>query len=238
MPYEAAKAVAATFCWSIRYALTPVFGVDFPEICVLPDSDKFGDMTIDPAVTKRCTEEANRYRSLETRSISREPSATPSPLTPKTPTHHRHTRQFRTDLPTFNGGIYSSDAASEDSCSLSITPEPYSRSYWAHANIPRSAPRLPLPPRNPLSRKRPADLSPSKNKSSPEVSPKSRRIEELDHPYDGDGSDNSAAEKTSKPKGDLTKASLDDLKAAYVLISMSMQQTKSQDKNSRRRASA
>lgn len=66
MPFEAAKAVAATFCWKIRYALTPLFGRDFPSQCVPPeDRERFGRMIIDSSVVRRATNEANYYRSLE-----------------------------------------------------------------------------------------------------------------------------------------------------------------------------
>jgi hypothetical protein len=36
MPYEAARAMAATFCWRIRYALTPLFGTEFPAMTYDP----------------------------------------------------------------------------------------------------------------------------------------------------------------------------------------------------------
>lgn len=65
IPFEAAKAVAATFCWNIRYALTPVFGKDFPATCLHPDSEGYGSMHIDPDITKRCAEQARMYRELE-----------------------------------------------------------------------------------------------------------------------------------------------------------------------------
>ncbi|KAJ9236315.1 hypothetical protein DTO166G5_4077 [Paecilomyces variotii] len=69
MPFEAAKAVAATFCWRIRYALTPLFGRDFPSLCIPPeDRERFGRMIIDSSVVRKATEEANYYRTLEERS--------------------------------------------------------------------------------------------------------------------------------------------------------------------------
>lgn len=69
MPYEAAKAVAATFCWKIRYALTPIFGVDFPNTCIPPsDSNRFGRMIIEPAIVQIATRNADEYRLLELRS--------------------------------------------------------------------------------------------------------------------------------------------------------------------------
>ncbi|OKL61494.1 hypothetical protein UA08_03334 [Talaromyces atroroseus] len=65
MPFETAKAVAATFCWKIRYALTPLFGTDFPSLCIPPQSRQFGKMTIDPDIIRQATELSNRYRQLE-----------------------------------------------------------------------------------------------------------------------------------------------------------------------------
>lgn len=66
MPYEAAKAIAATFCWEIRYLLTPLFGLDFPEMCTHPtDRANFGRMVISPAIVEEAAETARRYRALE-----------------------------------------------------------------------------------------------------------------------------------------------------------------------------
>lgn len=68
MPFEAAKAVAATFCWRIRHALTPLFGLDFPSMCVPPeDRARFGRMIIDAAIVRKATESAKHYRMLEKR---------------------------------------------------------------------------------------------------------------------------------------------------------------------------
>ncbi|KAN0087393.1 Transcription regulator HTH, APSES-type DNA-binding domain containing protein [Elaphomyces granulatus] len=66
MPFEVAKAVAATFCWRIRHALTPLFGDDFPLLCIPPgDKKSFGKMRIDSAIIREATESANHYRMLE-----------------------------------------------------------------------------------------------------------------------------------------------------------------------------
>ena len=74
MPFEAAKAIAATFCWDIRYALTPIFGLDFPEICLTRDDPNFDRMVIDPIIVKLCTAQAEQYRQ-ESRISSRSSSA-------------------------------------------------------------------------------------------------------------------------------------------------------------------
>lgn len=55
MPFEAAKAMAATFCYSIRYALTPLFGVDFPSLCIKPEDPSFAHMIIDGKIVRDCT---------------------------------------------------------------------------------------------------------------------------------------------------------------------------------------
>ncbi|CAG7916383.1 unnamed protein product [Penicillium olsonii] len=66
MPYDAAKAMAATFCWRIRHVLTPLFGTDFPAMCTHPDERRrHGVMVIDPEIIRLATDKANYFRSLE-----------------------------------------------------------------------------------------------------------------------------------------------------------------------------
>lgn len=68
MPFEAAKAIAATFCWDIRFLLTPLFGLDFPEMCIPPTNRiSFGRMIINPSIVNEAAETAQRYRLLEPR---------------------------------------------------------------------------------------------------------------------------------------------------------------------------
>ncbi|KAL5399029.1 hypothetical protein PMIN06_003367 [Paraphaeosphaeria minitans] len=62
MPYQAAKAIAATFCWHIRWVLTPVFGYDFPEVCLPPDDPGYGKFLIAPEIVQDCIYETNRFR--------------------------------------------------------------------------------------------------------------------------------------------------------------------------------
>lgn len=68
MPFEAAKAVAATFCWKIRFVLTPLFGLDFPSMCIPPsDRARFGKMIIDEDTIVRVTACAKYYKMLQLR---------------------------------------------------------------------------------------------------------------------------------------------------------------------------
>ncbi|KAL7276549.1 hypothetical protein RUND412_000472 [Rhizina undulata] len=60
IPFEAAKALAAKFCFKIRFALTIIFGEDFPQLCLPESHPEFGKYSIDPEIIERC-----RQRSVE-----------------------------------------------------------------------------------------------------------------------------------------------------------------------------
>lgn len=95
IPFEAAKAVAATFCWRIRYALTPIFGLDFPSKCIHPQdrTRRFGQMLIDPAIVKTATETATFYRHLALQSAPDPPAPAltlpPPSIRPRTGAYDR-----------------------------------------------------------------------------------------------------------------------------------------------------
>ena len=79
VPYAAAKAAALTFCYPIRYALTPLFGLDFPQMCIRTSEEGFGSMAIDPKIIRECTEQAARYFAMENRSSGTSTPETGSP---------------------------------------------------------------------------------------------------------------------------------------------------------------
>lgn len=62
MPYSCALAVCTTFCFRIAAALIPIFGPDFPEKCIPPESPEYGRMIIDPAIIETATAEAELFR--------------------------------------------------------------------------------------------------------------------------------------------------------------------------------
>ncbi|KAF1989843.1 DNA-binding domain of Mlu1-box binding protein MBP1, partial [Aulographum hederae CBS 113979] len=68
MPFRAAKAIAATFCYPIRYALTPVFGKDFLDICAYRREEDFTkdfkieNFKIDDQIIRSCAAEARQWR--------------------------------------------------------------------------------------------------------------------------------------------------------------------------------
>lgn len=135
MPFETARAIAKTFCWKIRYALTPVFGPDFPKQCLRPDAEGFGAMVIDPAITQRCREQARLYREMEVETSAN--ASTRSPLTPDSPTAPRRIRQLRRKGLQSNASSYTTDS-DDDYRSRSSSPSlPYCNT-WTPANTPRS----------------------------------------------------------------------------------------------------
>lgn len=150
MPYEAAKAVAATFCWYIRYALTPVFGIDFIDMCIPPGSDKFGVMMIDPKITRLCTEQAREYKRMEIEYPHPRPtmSAMNSPRTPTSPMYQRHLAaapKFKAinvnDEASSSG--YSTEGSDGDGYVMSPNGAIFKQVGWKR-EVPRSTPRLRL----------------------------------------------------------------------------------------------
>ena len=183
--------------------------MDFIDMCIPPDSDKFGQMLIDPKITKLCTEQAKAYRQLElenptSRPTSRPTSALPSPRTPGTPTLPRGIQPLRfTAINDNSSSGYTSEASDYDHYTMSPTsPVPF-RHPWSAANTPRSAPRVEdeiLSPKSHIAKvkaKRAAEhaFGPAVAESAmstPATSPKLRRFDhrmEIDEDYDGDNSE-------------------------------------------------
>ncbi|KAI5802603.1 hypothetical protein FPQ18DRAFT_407808 [Pyronema domesticum] len=72
-PFEAAKAIAAKFCYRIRYALTIIFGDDFPNMCLPEEHEDFGKYNIDPEIIGRCKAQMDvRKREIQQRNGSRQ----------------------------------------------------------------------------------------------------------------------------------------------------------------------
>ena len=132
MPFDAAKAVAATFCYNIRYALTPVFGLDFLSLCVKPGTEGFGHMVIDRSIVRKCTEEAKEYRTM-----SREGSRAGSPRTPASSTHSRWSAKSLRLKPKKTIDIESGYGTDTDR-SDKYLHSPQSTFQWTALNTPRS----------------------------------------------------------------------------------------------------
>ncbi|KAI5249003.1 hypothetical protein E4T43_01114 [Aureobasidium subglaciale] len=70
MPYGCARAVCATFCWHMRWALTPIFGPSFIRDCLPPNHPGFARFTINPDVVRVCAREAEGWRGATTNNYS------------------------------------------------------------------------------------------------------------------------------------------------------------------------
>ncbi|KAL8737625.1 MAG: hypothetical protein Q9181_001498 [Wetmoreana brouardii] len=75
---KAAKAVAATFCYRIRYVLTPIFGLDFPAQCIPPGAPGFDSMRIAPKIIRECIEAARDCNGVRQRAQKTSRPETPT----------------------------------------------------------------------------------------------------------------------------------------------------------------
>lgn len=63
VPYACARAVCLTFCYSIRWALTPVFGPSFVNECLTPDDPGFLRFRIAPSLVLTAAQEARDWKT-------------------------------------------------------------------------------------------------------------------------------------------------------------------------------
>lgn len=223
MPFEAAKAVAATFCYNIRYALTPIFGLDFASSCILPDDPSFSRMIIDHRIIQRCTEEAKGFRA-----VSREASLAISPQTPIPSSGLGWTskalRPKLTKVVDHESG-YGTDTDRSDQFTCS---PPSTKSGWTAMNIPRSTCSQQYPflsPRKVLSTTIATSkvLSDVADTSSGEEATIKRTNPE-DEDYDGDSMSTHSSEETQVPvkRRKRSAAMTKEAKAAYMLMQLNM----------------
>ena len=247
MPYEAAKAVAATFCFHIRYALTPVFGLDFSELCVVPDDPSFGRMVIDRNIIRQCTEVANELRAL-----SRETSVAISPQTPLSTAGlskwgSKSLRPKLVKTADMESG-YGTDTDRSDKYLQS--PQISMKFEWTALNTPRSA--VMEHRQIPCSRVTPSAASAPESSEDPqdglETSSEGsgaakRGLSELDEDYDGESSSTPSSEEVMSPPKRRKKsiALTKEARAAYLLMQLHMADASLKDdgpKGLRRRASS
>lgn len=117
-------------------------------------------MTIDPAITKFCTQQAKTFRDEEESTTQPVSRTVKYPLTPNTPTprrpkaglakkHKRLEQVYSSPYSTPYSSPYASDTGSEESCiSAASTPEPAYRNVFTPINTSRQPPRsVPYPER-------------------------------------------------------------------------------------------
>ena len=240
MPFEAAKAVAATFCYHIRYALTPLFGLDFVSMCIRPGEEGFGHMVIDREIVRRCTEEANEYRAL-----SRESSLTESPITP-VPTVQGRKWTNRSLRPRTSGQFgeengYYTDTEGSDKYLAS----PQSNFSWTALNTPRSIKsQFQLPsPQSLMTDKsmiRGCDAPPNSPDSSgsEDYTNSKPTIKQLDDDYDDSVSPRTSKAQLASTKDKMPAISTKESRAAYVLMKLHFADASLKDGLKKRRASS
>ena len=128
MPYEAAKAVAATFAYEIRYALTPVFGKSFITMCTRPEDPDFENFKIARKIILTCTEEANRWRYIDNERPSGYKSPTPERTIPSPTKQSDSPRIFDSKL-TKRIEIESGYGTDTDSDKYYASPDSQQKSY-------------------------------------------------------------------------------------------------------------
>lgn len=168
-------------------------------MCIKPGKDGFGDMTIDPAITEFCTEQAARFKAEERLTEPRisaltpgSPSPTISKNTRRNIKKHKSARAPNNYTSPYLASPFmsdQSDSGTDDNYTiLSLTPEPVHRNFFTPVNTPRATPRsVPYPERRLLSPREilshnghqhraitvlPSPPTTSSRKSSPAVSPK------------------------------------------------------------------
>ena len=245
MPYEAAKAVAATFCYNIRYALTPVFGVDFLSLCVPPEGPSFGRMLIDRDIVQGCTEQATGYRLL-----SRESSIASSPQSPALSDRFRkpNSKSLRPKLlkSVQSESGYGTDSDRSDQ--YLDSPQTPPSAQWVALNTPRSVTAhhcLPSPSSQPVSPyPSQAELTyRSETSASSEDNRPAKRLrakdDEDDEAYGEDSSSTHSSVSAQMPLSRSKKptASSKEARAAFMLMHMHVEDAKIERGLRARRAS-
>jgi len=244
MPFDAAKAVAATFCHEIRYALTPVFGLDFVRLCVAPEDPSFARMVIDRGIVQRCTEQATGFRLL-----SRETSVTSSPRSPGLSDGFGKTTP-KSLRPKPIKSIRSKDSFEMDmdmdrTSNYLYAPQPLPSPGWVALNTPRSvmtpqwSPQLPSQPASPYPSHADVTYPYGGSSSSEENRPAKRIRSEEDDDYDDSSTSRSSASPQMSPNRKEKPTTLSkENRAACMLMRMHMDDAKIDHTRSRsRRAS-
>ncbi|KAJ8113410.1 hypothetical protein OPT61_g4456 [Boeremia exigua] len=122
VPWQAAREIAATFCWEIRFALTPIFGNDFPQKCRPLKDRAFGKFAIDPEIVRFCTAETDRFKYEGASYQTLLPKATSSVATSVTPVFSTPVWTKETRATPSESGYGTSEEHDDNSFSGQISP--------------------------------------------------------------------------------------------------------------------
>lgn len=245
MPFEAAKAVAATFCYDIRYALTPLFGLDFVSTCIKPGTEGFGQMVIDPQIVRHCTDNAKKYRQIDSRGSS-------ETFSPKSPSSSRTassanwtTNSIRCRRPCtldMESGYYTDTDRSDH-----YLPSSQSSYPWTGETLPKPhVPKFHLPSPQELLKTTGRIVGCGAPPNSPDSTSSNVTHKKLvnkitDQESDGTGSQYSNEATTTGPTARSPLTSTQETRAAYVLMQLHFADTSLKENENRakkRRASS
>ncbi len=221
MPFEAAKAVAATFCWNIRYALTPIFGIEFLDLCTDCEDPDFKRFTIDERIVEQCIRESSSWRRFEShRSPSSLRKTIPSGCSGR-PTLKSDWLPAKTLRPR-STKIYDFDNVASDSdkseeCTVPSHPSTRARSTAVNTSVLPKRTRQVVPSPSPFLSSVPSS-TPILGLDSPKTK---RTLSDTDYMDDDPSSRNSSEEAIATRK--RGKFETDEARAAYMLIKLSVE---------------
>jgi len=234
--------VAATFCYGVRHALTPVFGREFVDLCVLPSDRNFGSFRIDSSIVQQCAQETQSWlsrtdaRPTPTPSVysSPDPAVTESYTSPK-PALHASLRLKKLRPKVFKSSDSESGYGTESEVGterLALSPDisPKTKpSEWIAVNTKTSSKESTAVEGLQL-------LSGSPVRRSTESSSQNakRRLLDTDDDYAGDASTADEYAGPNSPQPVSTVLRNTESRAAYWLMQLSMGDTKHRSKRVRR----
>lgn len=242
MPFEAAKAVAARFCYEIRYVLVPVFGPDFVSMCQKCGDESYLRLNVHPSIIQRCTEAAttNQTQSRESSVAVSPRTSAPyanSPAWPPKPLRPRPAKATDAE------SGYGTD--SDRSEKYPGSPDSPRSIEWTPVNSPRLACLqtyrfLQQQPRNVTST--PRGLGYPTTTHRKRMTDTKRGISEIDEASDAESSSgHSSIDSPASPKRRKVSAAMTpEIGAAYTLIELNMADATLGERKAlkRRRASA
>lgn len=148
IPYHCARALCTTFCYSIRWALTPIFGPSFINECIKPGNQGYEKWKIDGEAIRNAQLEAEGW-SMVQKGGQVGQKTIPRSVPPDAVTAVKELRPRSTNT-TFKAGSPFESEAETDYAATPVTSSPelspkssYGSPGWTSINRPH--PKLPPP---------------------------------------------------------------------------------------------
>ena len=146
MPFNCARALCLTFCYPIRWALTPIFGPTFVRQCLKPGSPGFEKWKIDGEAIRKAQLEAEGW-SMTLEGVQSKERSIPRSVPPE-PSAKQKSLRSRLAKPAFKSGSpFELEGESEKANATASATSPcvspkssYSTPGWTSINKPRASP--------------------------------------------------------------------------------------------------